>query len=330
MSWEIKRYEAADKAEWDAFVGRSRNATFLFSRGYVDYHADRFADHSLMARRNGRLAAILPANIEGTTLVSHRGLTYGGWALAPRGLDTTAVFLLWQEWLRYCRAEGIDRVIYKPLPTIYASMPSQEDLYMLFLCGASATAVNISSTIDLARNPGFNTLQKRHLAHVPRGTVIECGSSRLDEFYVMLSACLAERHGSKPVHTLAELHLLLSRFPENIHLWSAVAHTGDLRGGVLVYETSACAHCQYIATTPEGRDDSVLSLLFREMIGHYTAAGMRFLDFGTSNEEGGRLLNEGLNRQKSALGGSGVAYAQFEFSVSSASVSMPSELWPPR
>ncbi len=44
----VERYTASRKREWDAFVSAAKNATFLFSRDYMDYHSDRFADHSLM------------------------------------------------------------------------------------------------------------------------------------------------------------------------------------------------------------------------------------------------------------------------------------------
>lgn len=76
--WEIKRYSDGCKDEWDDFVRDSRNGTFLFMRGYMDYHADRFADFSLMAYRDGRLHALLPAHCTATEFCSHRGLTYGG------------------------------------------------------------------------------------------------------------------------------------------------------------------------------------------------------------------------------------------------------------
>ena len=75
---EIARYTPDKAAEWDDFVGKSKNATFLFHRGYMDYHADRFADFSLMFYYKGRLCALLPANDDGNgSLCSHRGLTYG-------------------------------------------------------------------------------------------------------------------------------------------------------------------------------------------------------------------------------------------------------------
>lgn len=43
---QIRKYTPADKAQWDKFVETSRNGTFLFRRDFMDYHADRFADHS--------------------------------------------------------------------------------------------------------------------------------------------------------------------------------------------------------------------------------------------------------------------------------------------
>ncbi len=42
--WTIERYERSRAGEWNSFVGSARNATFLFNRSYMDYHADRFED----------------------------------------------------------------------------------------------------------------------------------------------------------------------------------------------------------------------------------------------------------------------------------------------
>src|SRR3954462_6151167 len=75
---EGRRYEPDLAGEWNAFVARSKNGVFLFDRGYMDYHADRFADHSLLFHRGGDVVALLPAHLDGTTLMSHGGLTFGG------------------------------------------------------------------------------------------------------------------------------------------------------------------------------------------------------------------------------------------------------------
>lgn len=46
--FQITPYHSSEYEKWNAFVERSKNATFLFDRHYMDYHADRFQDASLM------------------------------------------------------------------------------------------------------------------------------------------------------------------------------------------------------------------------------------------------------------------------------------------
>ena len=113
--WTLRMYSPDMRRDWDAFVDASRNSTFLFRREYLEYHADRFADHSLLAFKRGSLRALLPANITSDgTLHSHQGLTYGGWILPQAHFDCADMLLLFREWLACCRAEGIRKVDYKP------------------------------------------------------------------------------------------------------------------------------------------------------------------------------------------------------------------------
>ena len=59
----ISRYTQYKQTEWDDFVKVSKNGTFLFLRAYMDYHSDRFLDHSLMFyNEKNKLIAVLPAN----------------------------------------------------------------------------------------------------------------------------------------------------------------------------------------------------------------------------------------------------------------------------
>ena len=76
---EIHRYTAAYHRDWNDFVNESSNGTFLFLREYMEYHADRFTDYSLLIYDENRLLALLPANRQGDVLYSHanRGL-FGG------------------------------------------------------------------------------------------------------------------------------------------------------------------------------------------------------------------------------------------------------------
>ena len=52
---EIHRYTAAYHRDWNDFVSESSNGTFLFLREYMEYHADRFTDYSLLVYDGNKL-----------------------------------------------------------------------------------------------------------------------------------------------------------------------------------------------------------------------------------------------------------------------------------
>ncbi len=80
----IVRYDASLINEWNELVENSRNGTFLFNRSYMDYHSDRFADHSLLFYTDKSVpCALLPGNVRQNVYHSHQGLTYGGFILSP-------------------------------------------------------------------------------------------------------------------------------------------------------------------------------------------------------------------------------------------------------
>ena len=67
------------------------------------------------------------------------------------------------------------------------------------------------------------------------------------------------------------------------------------------------AHTQYISANEKGKSVGALDLLFSELInGRFR--GLRWFDFGTSNEQDGLVLNESLIYQKEGFGGRAVCY----------------------
>ena len=125
--FDIKRYTPADKPLWDKYVEKARNATFLFYRDYMDYHSNRFEDYSLLFFVGNHLHSILPANIVGTTLYSHQGLTYGG-LLMDVEVTAADVIQLFEELNRHLHNMGIRKVVYKPIPWVYHQIPSEPSL----------------------------------------------------------------------------------------------------------------------------------------------------------------------------------------------------------
>ena len=302
---EIIRYESSMAARWNEFVRQSRNGTLLHERGYMDYHSDRFTDCSLVALREGKLCALLPACVEGDTLWSHRGLTYGGWLMPLKHFDATVMIDVMDAACQWMSENGIKRLVYKPVPHIYHRYPCEEDLYALFRHQARLIETNISTTIDLTCPLPLDRGNKSGL-NAARKAGIQVGPSEdWQGYWHLLSSLLDERYGTRPVHTLDEMRLLQSRFPENIKLYTATLHN-ELLAGVVMYLSHPVAHCQYIGASPQGKDIKALTLLFDHLINESQQQGYRYFDFGISNEDHGRYLNEGLVRQKSRLGGRGI------------------------
>lgn len=310
---EIRRYRREDKELWNTFVSKARNATFLFDRNYMDYHADRFDDNSFMFYHKGKLKAVLPANVAGDTLYSHQGLTYGGLLLDKKATveDVLECFDSLNSWLR---ENGISKVVYKALPWIYQQYPSEEDLYALtWKCKAQLISRNIASTIVIDNKLKFAESRKSGIRKA-LSLNIEVGESNdVDGFWHVLEDNLGNRYNAKPVHTACEMKLLMSRFPNNIKLYIAKMN-GEIVGGTLIYVTPQVVHTQYISASVEGKKHGALDLLFDYII-NKVYANCRYFDFGKSTEQGGAYLNEPLIFQKEGFGGRGVCYDWYQWEL---------------
>lgn len=309
----VEVYNPALAAEWDRVLGECRNATFLHRRGYMDYHADHFADMSLIARDDrDRIVALLPACRCGDVLQSHGGLTYGGWLMTPRA-DMNVMMSVWESMTDILREQGIKKLIYSPTPYIYHKYPAEEDIYALWRAGGKLEKVLVSSVIDLAAPLGFSSTACRKVRKAARSGVAVSQTNDWAGYWSVLSERLFKAHNARPVHSLDEILLLKSRFPDSIRLYTATAG-GLLLGGVVLYVTDTVAHCQYIACSDAGLEMNVLPLLFEHIIA-MQVSGVRYFDFGTSNEDAGRYLNEGLIQQKASFGARAVAYNTFSIDI---------------
>lgn len=315
----LLRYTADKQAEWDAFVRASKNGTFLFERPYMDYHSDRFNDYSMMFYDDkGRLVSLLPANVKDGILYSHQGLTYGGFILSANA-RTAQVLEMMQKVCDYLRQQGFKSWRYKQMPTCYHRCPAEEDGYALWRVGAEVCASLVSTTIpllDAECQPEVERRRKRGKRRAEEGGYVVCQTSNLSRFWTIMSQNLEERYSVQPVHTEDEMALLMGRFPQQIRLFEVAKKDEEAQAGCVVYEANDhCVHIQYGHATPMGKEDGCLDLLYLTLIEHYRQQGFRYLDFGNSNEEGGRYLNENLIAQKEGFGGRAVVYNQYEIKL---------------
>jgi hypothetical protein len=305
----VRPYAPADADAWDALVERSRNGNLLHRRGYMDYHADRFVDCSLVVERNGEIVAVFPANIQDKRVTSHGGLTYAGLisSCALRAESTLAVF---EQMADAYRALGVERVVYKAVPHVFHAYPAEEDLYALQRMGARLVRRDVSSVIALQEPFQFTEPRKSAIRKAARaGIILQLGADPA-AFHALLSEVLLKHHAT-PTHSLQELRLLQARFPRQIVLHEA-RKDGVLLAGALVYDLGRVVHTQYLAASEEGRHLDALSFLLAELIGS-TYAARRHFSFGISTEKEGAVLNGGLVTQKEYFGARAIVHDFYEW-----------------
>lgn len=310
--FEIVRYTPERASEWNAFVAASKNGTFLFDRNYMDYHSDRFADHSLMFYADGKLLAQLPANASGQVLYSHRGLTYGGLVMSER-LTMVQTMALFGQLNDYLRQEGFQKVVYKSIPWIYHRLSAEEDLYALFhVCHARIVARDYATNIFFPNKLRWERVRRRGVQRARLAGLVAERSDDFAPFWQVLTDNLTTKYGVQPVHTLTEIELLHSRFPENIVQYVA-RRGGDVFGGIVLYVTPRVVHAQYSSATPEGKELGAIDFLYDHIMGG-DYAGYPYFDFGRSTEnDDGSGLNEKLVFQKEGYGGRGLCYDIYEW-----------------
>ena len=297
--------------EWNGFVAKSKNGTFLFDRRFMDYHADRFQDYSLMFYDKGRLLAVMPAHVDGDTLVSHGGLTYGGLVMGP-GIRSVQVCEIFRDLNEVLRWDGFNRVIYKAVPWIYHQQPAEEDLYALTsVCHARLMIRDISSVIIGDRKMRFSGSRKDGIRKARRQGLIVKESKDFTAFWQILYDNLSAKYGVRPVHSDAELELLHSRFPDKIKLY--MVFDGEMPvGGTVLFLTPQVLHVQYISAKPEGKACGAIDLLFGHLI-NTVYSDYRFIDFGKSTSSDSADLNENLIFQKEGFGARAVCYDTYEW-----------------
>ena len=311
--FEVRRYTPDKANEWNRFVAASKNGTFLFERQFMDYHADRFTDCSLMFYRDNALYALLPANVKGDVLTSHGGLTYGGLVMSSR-CSAKGVQEVFAAMNTYLSGMGVRRVVYKAIPWIYHQLPAEEDLYALTsISHATLIIRDISSAVIGDRPVKFSESRKSGLRKALRMGLTVRESEDFATFWQILNANLTAKYGVRPVHSVSELELLHGHFPQGIRLYMVYDGETPL-GGTLLFLTPQVLHTQYISATAEGKAHGAIDLLFNHLINEFYT-DYRYIDFGKSTVSDSADLNEQLIFQKEGFGARAVCYDTYEWTL---------------
>jgi hypothetical protein len=196
---------------------------------------------------------------------------------------------------------------------IYHKIPSQEDIYVLFLKNAEKTGCNISSTIFQNTKISFTESRKSGIRKSIREGIKISESEGFNEFWKILEGNLSVKFGIRPVHSVREIELLNSRFPDNIRLYIA-EYNGTIIAGTVLFVMKNVIHVQYISANAQGKEFGALDMLFDELI-NQIFNHVPVFDFGQSTEKMGNYLNENLIFQKEGFGGRGTVYEIYKYNL---------------
>lgn len=303
---QVTKYEGNRKLEWDNFVKSSKNGHFFFYRDYMEYHSDRFQDFSLIIYNDkGNIMALLPASIDGDTVISHGGLTFGGF-VSDSKMTVAKMLDVFANVKQFLKNAGVRMFIYKCMPAIYNKYPSDEDLYALFRNNGELYRRDVSFSIYLLDRLPYRYTRKSEIKKGYKHKYSLQESSKYEEYIALLDKILMKYHGTHPVHNVNELRLLAEKFPYNIKLYTA-EKKGRIEAGTVLFLQSGVVHTQYLANSDEGKKTGALDCLLDWLITD-VYKDKTWFDFGISCEQEGRYLNEGLAAQKEGFGARAVVH----------------------
>lgn len=289
------------KSEWDRFVASSQVDCFLFYRDFMDYHADRFTDHSLIFTEADKWIAVLPAHEADNEMLSHGGLTFGGLITAKK-TPTGQTERMMDALEKYLFEKGFKSLYWKQILPFYCHNYRADIEYFLFNKGSNLVRRDLNYVIPL-QNPLSFSKTKAQMSNraLPASLSIEelpCFNRFWEE---LLIPHLQKKYRAKPVHSVKEIEKLRKLFPNNIKLF-VLSEADTLLAGVVLFENKKVVKSQYVAVNEQGRAKRALDYLYLYLIKKYKQDGFAYFDLGHVNIENGKKYNASLAKYKEELG----------------------------
>jgi len=299
-NYRVEKYTKENRLAWDTFISGAKNATFLFARDFMEYHSDRFTDYSLLVYKDDLLYAVLPANIVGDKLYSHKGLTYGSLVLS-KSAKLLYTFEAFKALLAFLNAKAISTLELRNIPTFYNTMPSDELSYFLFKANATLIKRDALMVIDTSNKIKFQKNRREGINKAKRNGLTIAVDDNFEGFWnEILIPNLQQKHAVAPVHSLEEIQLLAAKFPDHIKQVN-VYKDNVIVAGTTLFLTKTTIHPQYVSGNSDKNAFGSLDLAYDYIINHFDSS-KRYFDFNISSEENGTALNSGLIFWKESCG----------------------------
>ncbi len=312
-NFQIQKFTEAFSDEWDKFVWSSNNGTIFHTRKFLSYHPkERFVDSSLIIKKDQKWIALLPAVSKkdrmGKCLISHAGASVGG-PVVTSALSFRDTFRLVDTLVEHAKKNSFVSISMTLPPQIYYCRPSNYLDFALLDLGFTYLKREVSSVIplDFAEEDTLLIFSPESRRAVRKAIKMEVEVAECQDyftFYNILKRNLKLRHNVQPTHTLDELILLKTIFPERIKLFTASLQNKIIAGIVLFICNTKVALAFYISHDEEMQMYRGVNMLFYEVIRWTIRKKLKFLDFGifTLNMK----PNWGLAKFKESFGAQGI------------------------
>jgi hypothetical protein len=188
-------------------------------------------------------------------------------------------------------------------------------MYALFLVDAKLYRRDSLSVIDLMQK---NKLNQGRLEGVNKGIkngLVVKEETNFSLFWnQILIPNLEKRHNTKPVHALQEIENLQAKFPKNIRQFNVYLED-KIVAGTTIFESNQVAHAQYISANENKNELGSLDYLYHHLLTE-VFGDKKYFDFGISNENQGKNLNNGLCFWKESFGASTIIQDFYEVKTS--------------
>lgn len=277
----------------------------------MDYHNDRFQDFSLMIYKDEKLIALMPANKVDDCVYSHQGLTYGGF-IYKSDLKSEDVINLLKAVLNYLLDNKIKTLELKELPIVFLENQTNNPLaYLCFKLKAQLVRVDMHSVVDL-KFKAYNRSRKNGYKRGQKNNLVVKEVNDFEDFWnKILIPNLDNKHDVKPVHSLEEIQLLKTKFPNKIRQFN-VYHNNIIVAGTTIFETKHVAHSQYISGNADKNTLGSLDFLHYHLL-EDVFASKSYFNFGISNLNQGQNINQGLLYWKEGFGSHSITQSFYKF-----------------
>lgn len=310
----LVKYSDEYEAEWDEFVElRSKNSTFLHKRKFFNHNTlNKDNDSSFLFFKKNRILAVFPASFyirgEKKILHSHQRSTYGGFVFSNE-CSINELDLIIKLTIEQAKAAGFSEVIIRPSFSIYHTILAQEQEYLLWKNGFKIATRELELAIDLRMEfvKEYSDATRRNIKKAARSGVSTIETDNIDEYWGIVEKNLAEKHNTKPVHTLKEVKLLREMIGnEKVRLFCAVLESKIIAGIMTFSANKKVIHAQYIASDSMYQDLRPLNCVIDNIAAKAKSEKFTYFNLGMVTEPGGSELNEGLCRFKEGFGARGV------------------------